>query len=432
MNIKKTFMGFVMVFLLAVLLPTPNVSAKTLNEIQTELKEIERKQHEVQQQGDSLKSNKRDIQKKINANTKKQTNIQEEIEQIDQNLIITQEKVQDTEAKIMDTNKEIDDLTEQLKRLTKEIEEIQDRIKKREKLLKKRLCSIQASGGDVKFIDVLLGAEDFVDFISRSTAVNTILGQDQKLINEHAADQIALEQKQETVKSSKKKVEKQKVELQSQKDNLLALKNTLDEQIAAKGKLLAKLEKEYSELDEYRVSIEEEQQAIAAQTEALEQAKKNAKKEQSRLKALAESQPSNGGNGTFIMPVNGRQSSGYGGRTHPIYKTQKFHHGLDFAVPVGTPLKAAGSGVVSLGKRMGGYGNVIMITHIVNGQQLTTVYAHLSKISVSPGQTVQQGQVIGATGNTGDSTGPHLHFEVHKGSWNGSRSNSTNPSQYLP
>ena len=103
-----------------------------------------------------------------------------------------------------------------------------------------------------------------------------------------------------------------------------------------------------------------------------------------------------------------RQSSGFAMRLHPIFNTMQAHRGVDYAAPTGTPAMTVGDGVVTFAGRQGGYGNVVEIRH---GNGHSTLYAHLSRIQVRTGQTVQKGQVIGAVGSTGWSTGPHLHFE---------------------
>ena len=103
-----------------------------------------------------------------------------------------------------------------------------------------------------------------------------------------------------------------------------------------------------------------------------------------------------------------RQTSGFTMRLHPIFKTQQAHRGVDYAAPTGTPAQSVGDGTVIFAGVQGGYGNVVEIRH---GSGHTTLYAHLSKIHVRKGQTVQKGQTIGAVGSTGWSTGPHLHFE---------------------
>ena len=102
-------------------------------------------------------------------------------------------------------------------------------------------------------------------------------------------------------------------------------------------------------------------------------------------------------------------ASGYGRRTDPVYGTVKMHEGMDFACDVGTPVYATGDGKVTSAKWHSGYGNVIEISH---GFGYTTRYAHLSGFKISAGQDVKRGDLIGYAGNTGKSTGPHLHYEV--------------------
>lgn len=117
-----------------------------------------------------------------------------------------------------------------------------------------------------------------------------------------------------------------------------------------------------------------------------------------------------------IQPISNKDlrriGSYFGYRTDPFYKVTKFHEGIDFTASVGTEIYATGDGTVVNVGRKGGYGNCIVINH---GYGYQTLYAHLSKTDVKPGQKVQRGQVIGRVGNTGKSTSPHLHYEVHKG-----------------
>jgi len=117
-----------------------------------------------------------------------------------------------------------------------------------------------------------------------------------------------------------------------------------------------------------------------------------------------------------IQPVSNKDlkriASGFGYRIHPIYKTLRMHEGIDFTAPIGTPIYATGNGTVErLKSRMSGYGKVVKIDH---GYGYETLYAHMSKIIVRPGQKVKRGEIIGYVGNTGRSTGPHLHYEVIK------------------
>jgi len=112
-----------------------------------------------------------------------------------------------------------------------------------------------------------------------------------------------------------------------------------------------------------------------------------------------------------ILPTNkANLVSFFGMRPHPRYKMMRMHSGVDFSAPTGTPIYATGNGVVTTAKFMAGYGNTIIVDH---GFNYKTLYGHLSKIDVRPGQTVKRGQNIGKIGNTGTSVGPHLHYEVH-------------------
>ncbi|MEZ4827902.1 MAG: M23 family metallopeptidase [Bacteroidia bacterium] len=125
------------------------------------------------------------------------------------------------------------------------------------------------------------------------------------------------------------------------------------------------------------------------------------------------------------VPSDAHISSTFGMRVHPIIKKWRMHTGVDFSVPTGTPVKAAGSGIVTKVVDQAGissYGKYIMIAH---DQVFTSMYAHLSKVMVEPGQTVSQGETIALSGNTGLSTSPHLHFEIFK---NGKR---IDPEAYL-
>ena len=111
------------------------------------------------------------------------------------------------------------------------------------------------------------------------------------------------------------------------------------------------------------------------------------------------------------VPVNGRLSSEYGDRFHPILKEHRHHDGIDIAAPKGSPIHTVNDGVVSFAGKQGGYGNVVVIDH---GDGWTTKYAHCDSIAVSVGDKVSASDVIAAVGSTGRSTGPHLHFEVER------------------
>ncbi|PFZ66660.1 SH3 domain-containing protein [Bacillus wiedmannii] len=127
----------------------------------------------------------------------------------------------------------------------------------------------------------------------------------------------------------------------------------------------------------------------------------------------------------FIQPAAGRYTSGFEKRGGQM------HHGLDIAASGTVPVVAAAEGVITRSYYSTSYGNVVFISHNINRQTYTTVYAHLKSRSVSAGQKVKQGQQLGIMGNTGQSEGQHLHFEIHKGEWNAQKSNAMDPKIYI-
>lgn len=128
----------------------------------------------------------------------------------------------------------------------------------------------------------------------------------------------------------------------------------------------------------------------------------------------------------IMIPVNGgRITSGFGYRVHPIAGVRKMHEGLDIVVPIGTPVYAPADGVVEFSAAKGGYGNAVSIKHGNSGY--TTFFAHLSRSSVSVGQKVKRGDLIAYSGNTGSSTGPHLHYEIQ----NADGSQKFNPMDFI-
>lgn len=156
---------------------------------------------------------------------------------------------------------------------------------------------------------------------------------------------------------------------------------------------------------------------ISKDKQSYERAERDLKKQSDKLTALINRSTKNStvvvsGRG-FILPVHGRITSPFGYRIHPIFKTRIFHSGIDYAVPTGTPVRASNSGRVIFSGVQGGYGKVVIIDHgNCTGAPTSTLYAHMSQQKVSVGQMVSQGQIIGLSGSTGYSTGPHCHFEV--------------------
>ncbi len=335
------------------------------------------------------------------------------------------QEVADLNNSIVEYENQIKQLTEKLDDLQQSIDEKEEELKEKKQMLEDRLVAMYMKK-QTTFLDVLLSG-NLMNFISNKDLIKQISDYDNNLIAEVNELKLSLESEKEEVEKVKKEKEdknKELQELKSEKEEKAA--NLTDEQ--------KQLEKQ---LSEYKAQAEQyaelERQAIAkeeAQRKAAEEAARKAAAANSSSSKNSSSSSTNtantgsysGGKLGWPCPSSSRITSQYGYRI--LFGVRDFHTGIDIGASTGSNIVAAESGTVILANYgwNGGYGNYIIINH---GNGITTRYAHASQLFVSAGQTVSKGQVIAAVGTTGNSTGPHLHFEVRL---NGSH---TNPLNYL-
>ena len=276
----------------------------------------------------------------------------------------------------------------QIQQTEVELTAAQKRLDERERVLNKRLRDVYMHG-KLNYLEVILGAKNFTDFANRLEFLKRIVSADLNLITEIRAERELILQKKQQLEVQRQQLAKLQAEAEAKKtvvenkkqDQLIVLARLQDEKALA--------EASYAEL-----------QATSQDIEA-------------RIRARQQQGASAGqvvhGSGAFVWPTSGPITSPFGYRIHPIFGTQIYHSGIDIGVDTGTPIVAADSGVVIEAGWLGGYGYAVVIDH---GNGLSTLYGHNSDLAVSPGQSVQQGQVIAYAGSTGYSTGPHCHFEV--------------------
>ena len=275
--------------------------------------------------------------------------------------------------------------------------------------------------GTLNYLAMILKANNLGELLSAIDDIGEIMQSDRKLEDAYI-------QARENTEEVKAEYEEYRAEINGKQDALREEKAKLEAEIDEATQLLVSigedLENRQAEFDAIMAEEERTEAAIdklVAQLEAerAEAARKAA--EEAAAKAAAQGGGgggastgggSAGATGSFIFPVASYVyiSSRFGERVHPITGELKNHNGMDIASNMGTTVYAADGGKVVLAEWYGGYGNCIMIDH---GNGYKTLYGHLSSINVSNGQNVSQGAVIGAVGSTGNSTGPHLHFEVY-------------------
>ena len=272
-------------------------------------------------------------------------------------------------------------------------------------------------GGSVA---MLRAVSDLYELLTFNEVMQDISVKDTEILDNMKAAKEALVADRTQLVEERTQLQNKKAELDAQNKQMQSKQNELNNSVK-----------------EARLSAAEAQQAQKNAQAAIESDEMNyeaVKKEiQKLIAAAAASKPQLSFSG-FICPLRSytRISSEYGWRKNPVSGVNKLHAGTDFAAPGGTPIYAAASGYVQVaGWSSGGYGNYVIIYHgkMSDGQQYSTLYGHMRSVATSAGKYVQQGELIGYVGSTGNSTGNHLHLEVWKG---GSKANAVNPRGYIP
>ncbi|GEM03930.1 peptidase [Halolactibacillus miurensis] len=474
----KKILAYIFISVLMVNMVVPlsqPVVAQSINELKQELEALEEERQ-------NINSNASDAEEKIKENEARQQQVKAKIAELDEDLAVTADQLETKENEITVTENEIstiqtnittteNDITEteaEIVQLNEEIEDLMKRIDERQELISSRLRSMQRTGGNATYLELVFSAQSFSDFISRLTAVSKILDSDKNIMEIQKQDKLDLETKRvevETKKAdletkrteltaAKEELESKKATLVSQRQELAQIQEQLNIQRANQSDLMVQLEEEHAELEEYKVTLADQQEIKRKEAAAIQQAIKNAEEQAKKEEQLSQEDgnsasagsPDSGssGGGTLFWPASTRRvtSPFNPNRVHPVTGVVKPHRGMDIAAPGTQQIYAAADGVVvdtytEYDGRMNGYGDAILLTHYIDidgdgdKEQVSTLYAHLRSgtTRVSPGQSVSRGQQIALMGNTGIGTGQHLHFEVHLGGW--AHANAVNPANYL-
>ena len=317
-------------------------------------------------------------------------------------------------------------LQSQISVLKSQISEVQNSIAQKEQDIadqwegfKSHMAAMQElrDGGSVA---MLRAVSDLYELLTFNEVMQDISVKDTEILDNMKAAKEALVADRTQLVEERTQLQNKKAELDAQNKQMQSKQNELNNSVK-----------------EARLSAAEAQQAQKNAQAAIESDEMNyeaVKKEiQKLIAAAAASKPQLSFSG-FICPLRSytRISSEYGWRKNPVSGVNKLHAGTDFAAPAGTPIYAAASGYVQVaGWSSGGYGNYVIIYHgkMTDGNAYSTLYGHMRSVATSAGKYVNQGDLIGYVGSTGNSTGNHLHLEVWKG---GSKANAVNPRGYIP
>ena len=354
-----------------------------------------------QAQDEDLTNQLSNIQQQMTNEANKKSEAEKTIGTVYEQLHAIQIELDTATAGLKQVQAERIQLDQDITKTESELKAAQARLQSREKVFYKRVRDIYINGR-LSYLDVVVGSKDFSDFANRMEMLKRILQSDMDLIN--------------TIKTEREEIASKKAKLEEDRAKVLELEKVAQEKQnlinQKKAERQAVLERAMNDRDTAERAYNELMASSASITAMLQQ-----RAAERAAAAAAASQGGGGGGGaTWVQgtgqlaaPVNAPITSDFGWRIHPIYGTRRLHAGTDFGVDEGTPVHAADGGVVVEAGWISGYGYTVIIDH---GNGMSTLYAHNSDVAVSPGQTVSKGQVVSYSGNTGGSTGPHLHFEV--------------------
>lgn len=375
---------------------------------------------EYEKEKDRIEQNLKKSEKELSALKKKKGSMEEYVKVLQGKITLLQDRVSSIEKQKAALQTEINAIEEKIKKTIGEIEEFKKEIEVKQKEFEKiydvycqRLRAMYISG-HVSTLEVLLDSEDMSSILTRAEMVKSVSAQDSETLDK-------LMTKMKEIQKQKQALQDKKDELDKDKENLDSRKSKLQASIDEINKSKSELKSEISECNSAIVELSKTSNSIM---EKIDEDQDKINQLEDEIKNASNSGGSNSGShnpGTGVLgyPTNYRSiSAGY-----PNYPSGRYHGGVDFPCPVGTNVYASDSGTVAMVKYLNySYGFHILINH---GNGLSTLYAHNSKILVSVGQNVSKGQKIAESGETGNATGPHCHFEVRL---NGNR---VNPMNYL-
>lgn len=308
---------------------------------------------------------------------KKEKQLSGQIKKLELEMNATQKEIDNLKGDISETQQKVVETQANLEQAKQNMEEQNESLHGRLRAMYKN--------GDSGMVEILLGSDNITDFMSNMDMVQKIFDNDVEVLK-------TLEEQHRKIEVQKNQLEALQTRLQTQKDQQSDKQETLQ---ASRG-----------EVATLKSQVASDNAVLEAQIDNLNA---EANRLVDEIKKLQGDQAYAGG--TFCWPSasSTRVTSEFGYRIHPILKVKKLHTGIDIGAAAGTNVLAANSGTVIKAGWNNSYGNVVMIDH---GGGIVTLYAHNSKLLVSTGDVVSRGQVIALVGSTGDSTGPHIHFEV--------------------
>jgi murein DD-endopeptidase MepM/ murein hydrolase activator NlpD len=373
--LRKTALTMLVIFITGIILPASAIASvdwkrQQLNRTRDNLRET-RKNFEISQ------TRKQDLYKQ---------------------LYSTQNQIHTLRGSIAYLNEKISASQKDIRRLREELAVIEKQHDEKQEVLQDRLRDIYLNY-DNNFIMVLAGSETFSDFANYADYLAKICEADEQLIN-------TLKMEQEAIRFKQRQLDEKYNKMLSYRGHLRERRQSLENIEKKREELLEQAKRD----SQYYLNKKVQLEGHTAELERDIQHMLRSYQTRNNTYRGGSSRPVHS-TGRFMWPADGVVTSNFGYRTHPIFGSTRFHTGIDIGAFSGSPIRAADGGTVVYSGWLGGYGNTVMIDH---GGGVVTLYAHCSRLYVRHGQSVRKGETIAAVGSTGNSTGPHLHFEVRQ------------------
>lgn len=339
---------------------------------------------------DDLEDQLADLQRQAEEQQAKTNEASAKVENVSERLRQIQEELRVATAEYKEVKGQLDSVEDKISDNTELLEKTEADLKVKNKKLQQRVRDIYING-QISYVDVLFGAKDFADLMTRMDVLKRIIKHDYDLI-------MKVKEEKATVENTRAQLEKDKAEAE-----------VLVADAQAKTAKVEDKESEQQVLLDQAIYDRDTSERMYEEIMAASQEVANMIRRSQMSSAGYSGAPA--GAGGMIWPISGPITSEFGWRTHPIFGTARFHSGLDIGGDYGMPIYAAAGGTVIYAGWISGYGNAVIIDH---GGGVTTLYGHNDSLNVSEGENVAQGQVIAMCGSTGNSTGPHCHFEVRE------------------
>ena len=364
---------------------TSPVTSDIIREKEEQIKQAQEEKEALQNGLTNLQTIKKELETK-------RANLKEYVAQLDSSLM-------EIEQNIIELNQQIAAKEEEIKQNEAELEEALEREENQKESMIARIRFVYETGTP-QFVDLLLKASNFGDFLNKADYVEKVVAYDRKLWQDY-------KEIREYVELCRDELELEKQILDQAKYNVELEQQNLEDLIDQKSRDIVSYETDINNkanaIKEYEAEIKAQEEEIAALEAAIAEEKKRIIASNGKVLTY------DGGMFKFPLASYTRISDEYGMRIHPTLGVEQFHNGVDFASPKGTAIYAAYDGVVVAATYSGTMGNYVMIDH---GDGLYTIYMHASALYVEKDDIVVRGETIAAVGSTGRSTGNHLHFSV--------------------